>query len=849
METQTTVSSSCPVAPPPPNEGLTKPAVRRVRRAASRGRRGQRQKRRGQGEKRRGQRDKRRGQRGRRSEEEEDERERREGVTVKRCWGGGRRRWDKRHYCVFCRRPQVKMARHLLQKHRDQQEVAQASSLPTGSKQRHLLLEQLRCRGNYLHNIEVIRQGRGEIVPCRQPSEEVDARNYLPCPLCLGFFLRADLWKHQASCRRKMTSDPAGHTTSDPTGHMTSDPAGHTTSDPTGHMTSDPAGHTTSDLPGHTTSDPMGDTTSDPTRDTISDPAGHTTSDPTRDTTSDPAGHTISEPVGHMTSDPAGDTTSDPLRDSPTANCTVVSDPGTKRPLTSDPESGQTVTSDPVGDRPRKRCRVQAAASRLLPVSSGASESCSEVLHRMNQDAVSHQVKSDWLICKYGNRLMSSEEGGQMKYDYVSKKLRELGRFLLAAKSLDSNVWSLQDVLAPPRLRLALAAARKASGYRSSRLPLAVKTALKTVCEIAIGESLQDGDWEAAAKTTDFYELLGREWDALSPTPDPDTDAMAGGAGLKKQTQQRGSEVKCKGGGVEQPDPRPAESPDPDLRPQDVRPEISERQTPPGFRMLTHVNTPAPSRKVRRRPWSSAEKEAVWRQLGVHVLVQSVPGKEVCQRCLDLEPALRGRHWKDVKNHVHNQIQSQKKQQFHAQMDHQENQDHQIQSQKKQQCHTQMNHEDQIQKKQQFHSQMDHQNQIQINNQKKQQYLVQMNHQDQVHIQKKQPYQAEMDRDHQDQGLLGGTALARDTPIPPSYIAGGPHRASGQMLLEQNPISSYPAPHRAPGPPMDGPLSRAAWTDGPLTGNYPISRQLTMNPHQDTPPGAPPTPHSGHTQF
>lgn len=123
-----------------------KPAARysRHRAAAPLGRRVQIGKRRGHVDKRRGQKDRRRGQEAQK-----------EGVTVKRTWSDGRRRWDKKHYCVFCRRPQVKIARHLLRKHADQEEVAAASMLPTGSKQRHLLLEHLRCRGNYLHNIEV----------------------------------------------------------------------------------------------------------------------------------------------------------------------------------------------------------------------------------------------------------------------------------------------------------------------------------------------------------------------------------------------------------------------------------------------------------------------------------------------------------------------------------------------------------------------------------------------------------------------------------------------------------------------------------------------------------------------
>ena len=501
----------------PLEEELKKPASRRRQRAGvSLGRRGQRgkkwgpaDKRRGPGERRRGQKEKRRGQE-----------EKKEGVTVKRMWSGG-----KRQYCVFCRRPQVKIARHLLRKHTDEQEVMAASTLPTGSKQRHLLLDHLRCRGNYLHNIEVcspvdnhlsvylsvclpvcvlvslppqvIRQGSGEIIPCRQPSEEVDARNYLPCPLCLGFFLRSDLWKHQASCRKKLSSNPSKDSTS--------------------------------------TTETMSDTTSDYTGKSVCDRGDNRTSRSMEDTLSDPQGDTA-----------AADQTCEP---------------GSKQPDTAEPSGDQNATSDPGLDRPRKRIRVQAAASRLLPISGGASESCSEVLHRMNQDHISHQVctpdvllscvstcpsfthlcvnptflhsvqvKSDWLICKYGNKLMGNQDGGQKRYDYVSQKLRELGRFLLAAKSLDSGVHTLLDVLAPGRLSLALAAARKASGYRWSRPPLAVKTTLKTVCEIAIGESLQDGDWEAAAKTTDFYHILGREWDNLGLlSPDPD----AGSKGVK----------------------------------------------------------------------------------------------------------------------------------------------------------------------------------------------------------------------------------------------------------------------------------------------------------------------------
>lgn len=121
--------------------------------------------------------------------------------------------------------------------------------------------------------------------------------------------------------------------------------------------------------------------------------------------TSDPAN--ISGALEDTTSESTGKSSCD--LDDRTSKSTedVASDPsedttGIKRPITSVPGVDLNLTSDPGVDRPRKRVRVQAAASRLLPISSGASESCSEVLHRMNQDYVSHQVCPSVRLCEGG---------------------------------------------------------------------------------------------------------------------------------------------------------------------------------------------------------------------------------------------------------------------------------------------------------------------------------------------------------------------------------------------------------------------------------------------------------------
>lgn len=174
---------------------------------------------------------------------------------------------------------------------------------------------------------------------------------------------------------------------------------------------------------------------------------------------------------------------------------------------------------------------------------------------------------------------MDTQDGNQRRYDYVSQKLRELGRLLLAAKTLNSSVQTLQDLLAPDRLGLTVAAARKASGYRWTCPPLAMKSTLKTVCEIAIDESVQDGDWEAAAKATDFVHQLVKDWDNLGlcdpepPAGNPPPDFMdlhtsfeanekrffspVKGAKLKKPLVQPGSEMEREEPGEEHSHPKP----------------------------------------------------------------------------------------------------------------------------------------------------------------------------------------------------------------------------------------------------------------------------------------------------
>ena len=95
------------------------------------------------------------------------------------------------------------MARHLERKHGGEIDVAKALSYSKGSKTRRHLLDELRHKGNYQHNIAAMKCGQGEVVTWRQPPTGSDVSDYLPCKHCFTFFVRKELWKHQAKCKSK----------------------------------------------------------------------------------------------------------------------------------------------------------------------------------------------------------------------------------------------------------------------------------------------------------------------------------------------------------------------------------------------------------------------------------------------------------------------------------------------------------------------------------------------------------------------------------------------------------------------------------------------------------------------
>ncbi|XP_032438018.1 uncharacterized protein LOC116732140 [Xiphophorus hellerii] len=102
-----------------------------------------------------------------------------------------------KNYCFVCGRPQTKISRHL-KTHKTHAEIAYAFSLPEDSKERNVLLEKMRNKGNFKHNCEVLQSGKGSLKVKRKPKAKTGT--FIHCMYCQGMYIRKELWRHVQRC-------------------------------------------------------------------------------------------------------------------------------------------------------------------------------------------------------------------------------------------------------------------------------------------------------------------------------------------------------------------------------------------------------------------------------------------------------------------------------------------------------------------------------------------------------------------------------------------------------------------------------------------------------------------------
>ena len=75
-----------------------------------------------------------------------------------------------------------------------------ATNTDEGRKRKQVELDLLCFKGDFAHNIKVLRAG-GELIVWRQPSEEnVNYQTFTSCTFCLTVVQKHKLWRHAASC-------------------------------------------------------------------------------------------------------------------------------------------------------------------------------------------------------------------------------------------------------------------------------------------------------------------------------------------------------------------------------------------------------------------------------------------------------------------------------------------------------------------------------------------------------------------------------------------------------------------------------------------------------------------------
>ena len=89
--------------------------------------------------------------------------------------------------------------------HKSESEVAKIlaidTKLPGNDKKRSMELDRLRYKGNFYHNLKILKTG-GELKVYRRPGpgEDVAASMFKPCIHCLAFIRQNELWRHVRQC-------------------------------------------------------------------------------------------------------------------------------------------------------------------------------------------------------------------------------------------------------------------------------------------------------------------------------------------------------------------------------------------------------------------------------------------------------------------------------------------------------------------------------------------------------------------------------------------------------------------------------------------------------------------------
>lgn len=128
-----------------------------------------------------------------------------------------KRRYDRYNFCIFCEKIVLKLRRHLMNNHKNEQVIAEYIALfescPEESKDRRKrIMADLTLKGNYKYNKSLLNNSLSDKVPCssylpvkRPPkNKEYMPSDCITCTVCMGLIVKKTLLPARITMQEKI---------------------------------------------------------------------------------------------------------------------------------------------------------------------------------------------------------------------------------------------------------------------------------------------------------------------------------------------------------------------------------------------------------------------------------------------------------------------------------------------------------------------------------------------------------------------------------------------------------------------------------------------------------------------
>ncbi|KAJ8310494.1 hypothetical protein KUTeg_012359 [Tegillarca granosa] len=174
----------------------------------------------------------------------------------------------------------------------------------------------------------------------------------------------------------------------------------------------------------------------------------------------------------------------------------------------------------PADEKLKARKNPVSAGRMLLPSKSGSAEFNRDILNNMKkEDEVKEIIVSDIVIICFGERLYELHGHNQHHLNYISNRLRELGRLMVCVRSNDGNVSSVEEILNPHNFDLLIRSVKQIAGYSAEdgiyqipSLPLRLGQSLEKCANILKCKAIENGLKDVIEKMDSFLALYDLDW-------------------------------------------------------------------------------------------------------------------------------------------------------------------------------------------------------------------------------------------------------------------------------------------------------------------------------------------------